>query len=588
MKVIIMITGNLRYNITKYGHHLMMICMIPMFCGGCLKIPQLRDDVDASDQEISQDVPPSDLGSVDLSSVDQSQVDQHLDQDIELDASSGPCDEQTPPPRCGDVSTSPLEGVCAEALAKCQNGQWNCDFSHLSTEGIYSDLIDNIEVCDCYDNDCDGEVDEELDGCNPPISHWTLEGGAPGRHCYYRTNEVVELYPEANKVYELSGLTLENRAQVFIRKSEDEVINRYPGYLPDHSQYVSDQLDECLKRSIGGSLRFRAKEITLGQGSLLSADSIADVDCTLESVNGPSGGNLFLTAKTITLNGTVSANGSPPRQSSSVIDLIRVSGGAAGSVYLVAPNLEINGSVSAMGGEGLCLGDNDTVMNCGSGAGSRSNYAGRGPGLGGGISYEDPMVMGGGDSRDLSDIGISRYLVLLGQVESHTNEKITPADGNKRCDGTFIRSAGTSELDVDCNSRGSNPSLFNVLYEDTSYPYTFLILDVNGIPIVNDNLNVDLLRRGGVTTTMDQVMRVGGAYLDLPQEGGVYIVNIKGPNLEAVKTLYIIYRDSTAASKEIDFKTIVTNQTEIIQTTEEFNLPASNDPPTSSKILNHE
>ena len=77
---------------------------------------------------------------------------------------------------------------------------------------------------------------------------------------------------------------------------------------------------------------------------------------------------------------------------------------------------------------------------------------------------------------------------------------------------------------------------------------------------------------------MEQVMKVGAAYMDLPQEGGVYIVNITGPHSELVETLRVIYHESTSVYKDFQFKTL-----ESIRTTEDFNLPASNNSPASAK-----
>jgi hypothetical protein len=74
------------------------------------------------------------------------------------------------------------------------NIDMDCDrdgFSmHPSDPGAPADCDDNdanrtpgvAEICDEIDNDCDGSVDEDIDGCEPPINAFAIPGD-PGCQC---------------------------------------------------------------------------------------------------------------------------------------------------------------------------------------------------------------------------------------------------------------------------------------------------------------------------------------------------------------------------------------------------------------------
>jgi hypothetical protein len=74
-----------------------------------------------------------------------------------------PLDDGLAPPTCleGDPAPPPQEvgcmtqGVCHWGVAvECVGGEWQCDYSGVPHFG--SELLD---LCDCRDNDCDGEID---------------------------------------------------------------------------------------------------------------------------------------------------------------------------------------------------------------------------------------------------------------------------------------------------------------------------------------------------------------------------------------------------------------------------------------------
>jgi hypothetical protein len=74
-----------------------------------------------------------------------------LDNDKNGDVDDAPLD--CPPAPCND------QGVCAEAQPVCV-GAWSCDYAAVEHYEATSET-----TCDGLDNDCDGEVDEELTGC---------------------------------------------------------------------------------------------------------------------------------------------------------------------------------------------------------------------------------------------------------------------------------------------------------------------------------------------------------------------------------------------------------------------------------------
>ena len=146
------------------------------------------------------------------------------------------------------------------------------------------------EICDAVDNNCNGEVDEDLTGCIPEISLWTHADGTPERHCHYRNirgqNAPIELEPDPSVIYQLGSLTIDEGVKIYIRKSN--VQSEYPGYLPDHNTVASnaETLDSCLSNDIGGRLRLRAREITIEKRGLLSAGSASDVTCATRLSEG--------------------------------------------------------------------------------------------------------------------------------------------------------------------------------------------------------------------------------------------------------------------------------------------------------------
>ena len=289
---------------------LMMIMALSINTTGCLNL---------TEREVNNRIDPSavDPSAVDQSAVDQSAADASLDRGFIPE----PCDEPTPSRSCREVSAA--LGVCAEEVTECRDGRWtSCAFDDLKIQGRYREYLSEEETCDCFDNDCDGIVDENIN-CIPTLQMWTMSGGfEPQRHCHYRPYgsargdriNSVELFPEGDMIYELASLTVEQGMTVYIRKRD--VQSSQPGYLPDHERLQDvayDEIAPCLTSAIGGRLRVRAGQIIIEDRGTLSASS-SDLNCQgSESFNGPSGGDLLLAASEITINGEVNAHGSEPR-----------------------------------------------------------------------------------------------------------------------------------------------------------------------------------------------------------------------------------------------------------------------------------
>jgi hypothetical protein len=79
------------------------------------------------------------------------------------DDCDGEIDEVAMRPFTSELNTCPeLPGICAWSAQKCIGGQWVC----MPPEGIYGE-----EICDHIDNDCDGEIDNNIQFTEPMFGY---------------------------------------------------------------------------------------------------------------------------------------------------------------------------------------------------------------------------------------------------------------------------------------------------------------------------------------------------------------------------------------------------------------------------------
>ena len=392
------------------------------------------------------------MGEVDMGEVDMGEPTEPI-----------PCELGSTPKSCGELRPS-VQGVCAEAQSYCLEGVWtSCELESLQIDNRFSRFLGE-EVLDCYDNDCDGSVDEGLNAA-PPISDWvTANNEHPSAHCHYRPfNNGEEMVAEVTlsperKHYKIGSLTVHSGMTLKIKKkiewAEEE---QTPGYMPLITA-TADILG-CMKDKVGGQLILTAEQIHVESGGALRADSessycqVGEPSDRSKSINGASGGDLTLLARDLLIHGELSANGAPPQPQLYFSDLTystRISGGAAGSVLLNSPHLVLRGEVTTKGGLGQCGPLTDAMpTDCPNGV---SEYSGGGPGREGGRPYAPIIEFGneggaGSGGRAYNSVNYTRTLALIGlATEVGPGTTLTPADGNGSCDGEIEYAPGTAHL----------------------------------------------------------------------------------------------------------------------------------------------
>ena len=477
-------------------------------------------DMEPADRDLEPDMEPADMEPVDMEPVDMD-----LEPDMEPDEPI-PCDEARVSTTCSELRPTAVKGVCADASSFCDQGYWtSCEPEFLQNTPRYGEVVGE-EILDCLDNDCDGEVDEGLNGV-PTLNDWTKENPLRlSRRCHYRPfidgGEMVtsiDLEPDPRRLYSLDGLIIESGFTLNIRKRADEETGGldgtdYPAFTADRNIMFNQA--GCRIGDVGGLLRLSATDITIEQGAALRADSLPTVclvstNETHQSLNGASGGSLLLSAGRALINGELSANGSAPQPSvffSNVHYHGQLSGGAAGSISLTAPEIILRGSIIARGGAGVCERlrmDGDLAEEC-----DRSPHSGGGPGGEGGAPWEDGGIGGAGSGgRRYDHVDSERGVYLFGELRGvGINTLILPSDGNGDCDGSLSISAQTvspNMLPIECNpTEGFTPVLYEAVY---------MVLNERGFPILSEGMRLSIENSSGMRV-IDQALTRGVATAD--------------------------------------------------------------------------
>jgi len=416
------------------------------------------------------------------------------------DDCNGFADDELPPVPCSG------EGVCGLFKSECVNGQMSsCEPAALVARGgTLSDLISDDERCDCYDNDCDGEVDEGIDLCVPTLNSDPITAFNPPQHCHYRPGINDQGQPvDTFNIFlsgarELGSLTIHDGATVWVRKPLDlRNANDRPGYMPSTNHTACEGDGDGRVRQLGGQLTLLTDLLRVEQGGVLTAHSAYGI-CYFQSLTrarlqGASGGDLRVIAGRVELLGELSANGSSASTSdqNGRSEDTR-SGGAAGSIWLTSPDLALEGLIRARGGRGYCTADS---LDCN---GMPSPYAGGGPGgLGGAPINEpvypwDPMGVleegGAGSGGSLyTDVDVTRSVRITGRVTSLTDTMSLEAlNGNDACDGVVELAGATRGLisKVSC----VNPEDLSL----TRHELTLMALNAQGRPVIGSNLQVQV------------------------------------------------------------------------------------------------
>ena len=391
-------------------------------------------------------------------------------EDEQCDSIDNDCDMRTDEDLtvvCADENGDPLKGICGLFFSDCVEGNMtSCSFDDLVTRT--SPLVSLLssegdDPCDCYDNDCDGFVDENQTLCVPQLNASPIGPTNPPQHCHFRVGtdengllrDTFELFISGTR--ELASLTLHRGTTVWVRKPLDlrfEAVQSIPGYLPEAFTYNDCRHDtpEAGGRvtKLGGSLTLLANSVTIEAEATLTAKSELG-DCvppnnTPYAVLGASGGNLRLIAGQIDLHGTVNANGSSPSRVLSGRSETARSGGAAGSIWISSPYLNITGKIEAKGGAGYCVAES---YECD----GDSPFAGGGPGGQGGVPINPGAAnqsgFGGAGSGGPAyhQVDPTRGLRIFGLINQITSDaELLPLDGNGYCDGHLQLSGGTFAL----------------------------------------------------------------------------------------------------------------------------------------------
>jgi hypothetical protein len=572
-------------------HHLVLLSLtMSSLLVGCLSKP--RSKVNLNQMASIED--PNDQNILDSRLIDMGEV------DLGEPTEPIPCELGSAPKPCGELRPS-VQGVCAEAQSYCLDGVWtSCEIESLQVDNRFSSFLGQ-ERLDCYDNDCDGSVDEGVHGA-PPISYWvTGNHDRPSAHCHYRpfNNEgeevsEVTLLPEREH-YKIGSLTVHSGMTLKIKKklewAEEE---QTPGFMPLITA-TSDLLN-CMKDNVGGQLILTAEQIHVESGGALRADSesshcpTGDPNDLSKSINGASGGELILLARDLLIHGELSANGAPPQPQlffSNLTYSTRISGGAAGSVFLNSPHLVLRGQVTTQGGLGQCESVIDAVLidavptECPNG---RSQYSGGGPGREGGRPYAPASSSGneggagsGGRSYDSVDYG--RTLGVIGlAAEVGPGTTLTPADGNGSCDGEIEYGPGTAHLfmaAISCAMADSSIDLSPNL-NHVEYHHVFIPLDEDGVPVASNSIYMSVLNAG--MTLASNSLEVGMiATRTSLSSGESYLISLSSDNEQdedQIKSVKVIYADEGSStgvqSVDVPIESIIENELEVRQGTYHF------------------
>ena len=406
-------------------------------------------------------------------------------------------------------------GVCGEVDSTCDEGVWSsCEFEDLKDRtDRFGELINDAETCDCYDNNCNGVTDEPsvyghettedlisftAHNCSPDLTRFTSPDVMPAE-CHFRplgVNDRNQPIPHVLRIggtYYLDKLVIHEDTLVRIVKPIDD---EGPGYLQADVHRPCIQDNRIL---VGGNLTVVARDIEIQTNARLEASSYMS-HCNTQSSGssyqnyaGASGGNLWLLANTIDIQGVVAANGSSPTNGSAGYQCYNAfSGGAAGSIYLIAPNISLSrAQIIAEGGLGAC---SYTSVSCGSNSGRLdrmcdppSIYSGGGPGGLGGMLYGSRIAGGAGSGgSDFRQVDPSRNIRVIGSIEANPDSMIAAHNGNQMCDGHLLLSAGTLGLWDSVSCTNTPPDTF------LRHQLTFMALDARGRPVVSDEIHLEI------------------------------------------------------------------------------------------------
>ena len=415
---------------------------------------------------------------------------------------------------CGEL-TGAL-GVCSELRATWIEGEWtSCLFEDLKLNTQPgANLLSDHERCDCYDNNCNGIVDEPIDYahedqasdidwtknvCVPLISEFDSPR-FPTPHCHIRHR-----YDQGNGVQHqdplidftgtlyLGSLTLHESTKLWItsdQQSSDGTFSTTPGY--SHSSIPTGCIANRKVR-IGGDLTLVADEINIAPNATLTASTrtgSCDTDSSnpfYHAISGGSGGNIRLLAAELNIAGTVSAHGSAPNSNNCCYARYNAaSGGAAGSIYLISPNLSLtNAQIEARGGRGICNSDIDRLCD-------NSPHAGGGPGSEGGAPFQNGQNLfqgagSGGPNHHETDP--ERNIRIIGALSLESSASVRAQSGiitneEGECDGHLLLSGGTLNLTDDVICPNEEPNGF------INHQITLMPLDDKGRPVVSSSISM--------------------------------------------------------------------------------------------------
>lgn len=494
--------------------------------------------------------------------------------------------------KCSHAERGGMLGVCGEVDSVCVDGAWTaCDFESLnSREDTIGQLIDEVDRCDCYDNNCNGVTDEppeyghiahaddvdwSLNTCVPDLNVFTSPR-AIAPHCHYRPTDGP---PESSVYYlnvgghiELGSLTVHTGSTLWIVRPPESA---GPGFI----SYIDARCFLNNRVVIGGDLTLIADRVEVQAGASLSASSRVGF-CTVESNQrdgngfvGASGGTIRLLAAEIDISGAVSADGSAPNNvDASHWNFPGYSGGAAGSIALISRSLTFtDAQISARGGRGACLHPNNENGNA-SNVCDQSVHFGGGPGGMGGLPFGANQFGGGGSGGISYDqVNPLRDLRVLGELNVDARATLRPQDGffstpdDGRCDGHMLLSGGTSSLwdSVTCN--GARPETFK------RHHITLIPLDARGRPSLSDQItdleiySLNASPNAGdapLTSTDGDFSQLGALTLSVNasddqdsgvEAGGVYRLWVRGADVgdEVSSVLYVAHIPNTAPQSEI-------------------------------------